>query len=1129
MSVLYTKTFRSLREICAAILLVAVLLGVFPTAAFADTEPPENGGESSVTVDADTGTSTEEMNDDGDTGTSTAAATDNGSEEDGEQGTDGEDTPAATTTATTTDTGTGTSTPGTDGTEGPDGGDGDAGTGVEETGEDEGEPVPIFSESDIGTDATPDDGESVTGDIFRTGRNVHIVTGEAVAQGQIATDVNNNLVRSEIEIVPSDLDVYSFSATGTNEANIANDGGAFAQTGDNVALSTGVAEITTGNAVAAFNIANVVNSNVINSDGFLYLKNQVLTPGQSLDLTDFFFPEQGSLLAGANDCSLLSCMAEDIVYNFSQSNTAHIVNDAYVKAITGDNFVDGDFVEIETGDAYGGANVINVVNTNIIDSNYRFLTLNAVGDLDGDLVLPTEQLFKAFFGKPNGVSQATLQRENVDINVENVNEALINNNVETYAETGLNLDQTSFDASIVTGRGESESNIFNKVNENVYGGDSFYLLIRVHGAWDGDVYGLPEGLTWMWTSDGVLIYNEGAEIELSEILPYDIDSYEAQITDHNDVIIDNNINIDAITGRNEMEGIAGNVRTGNAFASANVMNIANTNIVGTNFSVAVINIFGDFDGDVSFSASDLSVTGSVVAQNNPATPGTALTYTYVVENVSDKTATGITLRQTLQNAYTSGTNNQQIVTVGTLAPGQTKTVTLTASVRNDLTYGNHTVVATATVDSNEADGDISNNTSLLQVAVAYPDPGNGTDTGTTTGNGTPTTTDDGTPTTTDDGTPTTTDNGTGDPGTGDDDTDQGTENPGDTTVQSKPTGGGGPSSKSNTTTKKIEREEMLVDPTKPPHLLIEKTADVPEKKAVTAGQEVDYTITVTNYGGNAYDAEVFDILTNPIGSVVTEQSWELGTILPGEVITLTYTTAYAQNTPTGEYKNTARVEAYKNEDDKEKGVKPLTVDDAVYTLTIQGVDLAVGNIGVLAFFPGANGLTSALVVWETSKSATSQMFYGPKGTTFNKDAFNYGYPFSSFVFEEPKERHAMIVMGLTPGTTYSYRIDAHSGKYDAVSREYEIFVPFGVGRLTLNLPTGYYPALAPTPYYAQGTTPVGTVAGASTYKAPVAPKPVTPTPAPSAPEPVEESESTPPQEEAGFFGKAKNTFFGLFR
>ena len=141
----------------------------------------------------------------------------------------------------------------------------------------------------------------------------------------------------------------------------------------------------------------------------------------------------------ADDCSLLSCLAEDVSYNFMATNSAEVLNVVEVEAVTGGNEAEGNAVFVQTGEARGAANVINVVNTNIVDSNYRLLTYNALGDLDGDLILPTEELFKAFFGRPNGMSRMEAVEGsdaiNVNLNVENNNYAHVDNDIKANAES----------------------------------------------------------------------------------------------------------------------------------------------------------------------------------------------------------------------------------------------------------------------------------------------------------------------------------------------------------------------------------------------------------------------------------------------------------------------------------------------------------------------------------------------------------------------------------------------------------------------------------------------------------------------------------------------------------------------
>lgn len=1107
MSTYYSKTAGKFHRTIATGIIISILATLIPASVFAEGEAPQEGQDGSVaTSTQSTSTSTDEINaPDGETASSTGSGTEggDGTEQDGEDGTG--NTPDGETSTTTA-----TSTPisgeeGNEGTEGTNGSEGTAGA----TPQDEVEDVEIVSDALLGDSDAPEEAEN-TGEIRRSGRSTLIETGIATAQGELFTDANSNDIRSEDLTLVADRDTYTFTATGTNDAVISNDGVIVAVSGENTALGTNSAEINTADAVAAFNVANIINTNVINSDGFIYLANKILEEGQSLDLTSSFFPDVAEVEALSDSCSLLSCVAEDVIYNISQTNHATITNDALVEAVTGDNLAHGNSVKITTGDAYAAANVMNVVNSNIIDSNYRLLTYNAIGDLDGDLVLPTQELFDAFFSRPNGTNQVE-DFEDVHLNVTNANEATADNNLDAFADTGHNTTTNSVSTTITTGVGESESNVLNKINENTYGGDSLYLLIRVHGIWSGDVVGLPEGLTWEWTPLGIVIYNTDAEIAPSEMLGYDVDSYTANFTNNNHVALENNITLNAITGENDMDGFLGSIKTGDAFASANVMNIANTNIVGTNWTFAVVNIMGDFDGNVSFAATDIKVAGTVVGPQNPLKAGDSLTYTYTVTNMSSKTASNVILEQTLQNAHTNANSTTQFASLGTLLPGESKQKVFSAIVDSSIPYGTTTISAYATVESDQGDSNIGDNLLLLNSTAvkAQPYSQSSYSSGTTTSPYSQSAYNTGTTT----------------PPYA-----QSAYNTGTTTppaysqanyyAQSAYSSGGGgsPTPKKD----KVDREKVkaVIDPNSAPILSIKKVAaNLKNDEKITAGESVDYKITVTNDGGNAYDAEVFDVLVNPIGAVMNEQSWDLGTILPGESIDLTYTTEYKANTPSGEYKNTASVKAYLKDGMKEKKEAPLKVKDAVYTVEVKGVDLAVGNVAALAYFPGPNGKISALVAWETSKPSVSEAVYGmaTQVSPYNKNAVNLGYQNTSFKFPTQKVKHAVILNGLEPGRTHAYRIHAVSDKFETTSREYLFTIPAVVARLTLAVPT----------------EPTAMVAGAS-ISVPVAPvvPAYVPTPAPApkpaavVPAPVVQPAAAPTV--GGFVNKVKSGLFNFF-
>lgn len=1161
------------------------------------TEGSDSGTTEGATGGNETGTDTGEAGTTNETdGGSTDAGGDGGdttTPEDGTAGTDAETGATDGVAGTTNDTGT-------DGTEGPDGSVGQDGTSVEDELPENPDPVTIISDNQIADDATPDDGEEVTGSRSVTGHRsrVTIDTGEATAQAELKNDVNSGDIKSYVEpsAIGGDFDNYYFNATGTNEANVTNTGSVLALTGNNEALTTGgPAEISTGDAYAALNIANVVNSTVVNSDGFLYLGNRMLEPAQSLDLTDFFFPDPDGELARANDCDLISCMSEDIYYNFSQTNTATVTNNAVIEAVTGENYIDtvSSFSNIYSGNAFGGANVVNVVNTNIVDSNYRFLTLNAMGNLDGDILLPTQEMFNAFYGRPNGMTQLE-DAEDAHLVIDNINKALIDNNLDANAETGLNTANASVEPAIATGDASAKSNILDKVNQNIFGGDVMYLLIRVHGAWNGEVRGLPDGLAWTYTPEGVLIYNEGAEIVESPYLPYDVDTYNAEVTDYNEVEINNNITIDSITGDNGADGGISTIVTGNAVASANVMNIANTNVIGANWTFAVINIFGNFAGDIAFTATDLTLTGSIEAADLLA-PNDVLTYHYTVHNNSTLPATDVVLVQTLENATAEGGGLTQEVELGDIAPGESASAEFTATVDGTIPAGTTTEVnAIAVVTSYEAEQTPADN-GLLISRDAYVGPvppsctitadkasvplndyvelswsasnakvadfstgqvynlsGVGTATGTLSvkqtggdtnyvltvtsnhgndtcsvfveteysggnGAGTGVITASTTASTTDDGTGGAEEISTGDTGS--------TQSSGGGGGSSSGGGGGGSSSK----TKSIAREEVKeIDPDSAPHIVLQKTAvGIEEGDIVKAGESVDYLITITNRGGNAYDAVLHDTLTNPIGSVLNEDTWELGTILAGEEIDVEYTTTYNLGTPSGVYTNTARIEVYRHEDSKANGDDPLRLGSKDHEIVITGVPLAVGNVEPVAYFPAGNGTVGALVVWETSKPAKSQIFYSPKilVSPFNRFLPKYGYQNASFKFDVEKTKHAMILYGLKPGTEYAYRIHAYTDKYNAFGGDYSLKVPAVVARLMV-------PAIPRTMTMVAGAStvqPVNTYQPAATTYTPAPPAApvVTTEPEPVAPEPSADQAST--SNSGGLLSGVKDKVFGFFR
>lgn len=930
-----------------------------------------------------------------------------------------------------------------------------------------GDTIPVSSENNISTAVDQSNGADGSSNVEDTGgtaangsEDVTISTGNANASGEITTNANNTQTTSELGSTSptDDLDTYTHNATGTNEAEVGNTGTTSAKTGENTASSTnGDATVASGNAVSVLNIANLINTNVINSTGFIHLLNQLMEAGQSLDLRNIFFPNGGDSNTATSTCSLMSCAAEDIIYNIEHMNQATVTNKALIEAVTGKNAASGKVATVITGDAYAAANLMNIINSNIIDSNYILLALNILGALEGDLILPAGDLFASFFAKPNGVSQLE-EIEDAAVNDNNENNADVSNDLKTKAESGANQATTTATSTIKTGNSNADSNIVNEINKNLFGGDSMYMLIRIHGSWDGNLYGLPDGLTWVRTDAGVLIYNENAEIVPSQIVAYDVDSYTANFNNQNDVAIDNDMTIDATSGENSIEGEAGSVSTGKAYAGANVMNIANTNVIGRNWVMATMNIFGDLNGDISFGRPDLWIGGQVSSPDTPVGPGSKLTYTYTIKNKGDLKASNVVFEQDLESAHTFFSKNGEEVRdttrreiLGTIKPGQSIEVSYDAFVDENLSYGTTPVRARAHLSSDEPENNEEDNTETLSLVAERQQPSS---------------------------------SGGGSGGSG-----GGSSSGGASTGSSN---GGDSRSAGRVLGAKMDRTQRDIDPDAEPKLSISKDSDQDNDAPIAAGTVVVYTITVTNDGGRAYNARVVDQLTNPIGSVVNEQAWDLGTIAAGEQIVLTYEIKYNPDTPTGAYENVAKLVAYETETGTST---PLEITPARHTLSIEGANLAVGNVRVVGIYPTGPHTSAAVVSWETSRPTDGQIFFSvatDETSPFTEGAPFFGYDHASVRLPVHTTKHYLYVPNLQSGTSYTYRIRSTNGTYTTFGGDYTFTTPGTAPPPVAQTPSTSTPSPASTPApVAAANTSTNTYAFASSAPEPkVAPEPV---------------------------------------
>lgn len=575
------------------------------------------------------------------------------------------------------------------------------------------EETPSYSSS-TSTETTIETGDAVAGLDIKNESNVNetsTLAEEPVnATTTIATTTASTTDESndEIEIIPDDTSLLNVSSS--NTATTTNSATTTAITGQNSA-SGNITTINTGDAVAYTDVLNVVNTNIVNSAGLVKFVNQTLGY-KNFDLRDDFTLTYAEFDTSqtTKQCSLDSCGGE-VEKTINSNNTATIENNVKVVANTGSNQASGNSSEINTGNAYASANIINVANTNITDSNYLLMVFNNFNDFAGDIVLPNSAFFDNIFRASSGVNPTSINLTNT---------ATVNNNVSSVAETGNN-SASGNNSEINTGNSFANGSVNNQINQNIIGGSSFSMLIRVHGNWSGTINGLPDGLTWRETERGIEIVSIGNTGTLSS-------NTNLTQSSNNSAVINNNVQVYALTGDNEAAGNKAKISTGNAHADSSILNIANTNVIGSNWSNLIFTIYGNWSGNLSFGQPNLWLGVAADSPDSPIMPGSKVTYTYTIFNSGDTTAPNVTLSSVFENAALTfdsstnrtihGTNAKTSWELGSIGAGETREITYTATVGLELDRNVVSAIPlNSRVTASVEDADDSDNEDVVTIYV----------------------------------------------------------------------------------------------------------------------------------------------------------------------------------------------------------------------------------------------------------------------------------------------------------------------------------------------------------------------------------------------------------------------------
>jgi uncharacterized repeat protein (TIGR01451 family) len=468
--------------------------------------------------------------------------------------------------------------------------------------------------------------------------------------------------------------------------------------------------IETGDADVLIGVFNTTNSDITGSDFDQFLYNIIGAAQGDIDLSD-------ELHTGApEECENCSD------FNVTNTSEGNIENNILVDASTGNNTANsgsGDAI-IKTGDANVSVNVVNILNTNIIGSNWTQIVINVLGDWTGDLLFPGKEAIIDFLKNRTPSCGDSCQ----DIDITNQNSGDIENEIYVQADTGGN--EASGNSSIIrTGSSNARNTILNFANTNIVDRNFFFMAVNNYGRWEGNVFSLPPGLEINESPDGIKIYNvnEGED----SIQPEDGNSVE--VINNNTGKIKNSIVVNVSTGQNSATAPHGeaSIQTGDANVITNLINFLNSNIVGNNFLLGMINILGSWQGNIAFGRPDLWLGENAITSRDPVWHSSTITYTLTYANNGDADATGVTLLDNFDENHLDimDVGGAEIIPnpgelkwdLGTVPAGASGQVTYTVVVNNTIPYGTSYITNQSQIDSFEPDYNDQDNGDTLEIAA----------------------------------------------------------------------------------------------------------------------------------------------------------------------------------------------------------------------------------------------------------------------------------------------------------------------------------------------------------------------------------------------------------------------------
>ena len=408
----------------------------------------------------------------------------------------------------------------------------------------------------------------------------NIETGDASSTAEVDTtlNINNDVVPGDIDSSEASCSPPEGETSCPNNINVSNENQAEVEdlassdstTGDNSIIGAeGDASIESGDATALGTIDVMVNIN-------------------SLE-----FEEEDGLEDGGQISEDEGEEDEGIAVDVDNENQADVENSLKANAQTGENLSlenEGNST-ITTGDAQALANLVNLLNFNVVASDFQIEVSNFENGLEEDIDF--NEIWRQILENA-GFDRFRIDKDgNINVfNVENQNNANLKNDVSVTSSTGENTSSSNTgDSAIKTGDAFSLANVVNLVNINLFGSDFYLGIFNIFRLFKGNLI-IPRPDLIVDTINETVSQtqeDEGTGSNGNYVL----------FENENEAEIKDNVVASSSTGDNSSLNNKNDlISTGNAQSQANSMSFLNINLFKNNWFFLMINSLGKRTGKI---------------------------------------------------------------------------------------------------------------------------------------------------------------------------------------------------------------------------------------------------------------------------------------------------------------------------------------------------------------------------------------------------------------------------------------------------------------------------------------------------------------------------------------------------